>query len=216
VVIVVNLARTYPAAARAVADLGYSLAKQAKVADLAAIAAAAAGPWYRVSDLRVADAGDVVVGAYAGEAVGAWRIVDHKQRTDGTVMFELKPAPEWHQLIGAPVPGGPWSQGESRPVRYIATEEYARYQGAASVTSWKSNMWSAAVGHHGRISRSPVSVTSFATPAQVAFSWPHVGPIELRLTDTGILEISVPHGLRTRVTHQPAPKPPRRRRAAEK
>lgn len=215
--IVVNLARTYPAAARTVADLGYSQAKQVKVADLSAIAEVATGPWYRISDVRIAEAGDVLVGAYSGEVVGVWRIVSHKQdHASGTVTFELKSAPDWHQLIGAGVPGGPWGQGESRPVRYIATEEYARYQSAASVTRWKSNMWAAAVGHHGRISRSPVSVTSFASPAQVSFSWPQVGPIELQLTDTGILEISVPHGLRTRVTHQPAPKPPRRRRATEK
>lgn len=212
--IVVNLAKSYPVAARAIADFGYSQGKQVKVADLVALAEATAGPWYRVSDLRIAESGDVLVGAYAGEAVTAWRVAGHKQHTDGTVVFDLKPASEWHQLVGAPAPGGPWKQGQARAVRYIPTEEYLRYRTKASVGSWKANTWSVAVAHNGRISRSPVSVASFATPAQVSVGWPHVGPIELQLTDTGILEISVPHGLRTRVTHQPAPKPPRRRKPA--
>jgi hypothetical protein len=213
-VIVVNLTQTYPGAARAIADLGYTQGKQVKVADLAALAAATAGPWYRVSDLRIAEAGDVVVGAYASETVSVWRIAGHKQNQDGTVVFDLKPAPNWHQLVGAPVPGGPWTQGQSRPVRYIPTEEYVRYQDSPNVANWKANTWQVAVAHHGRISRSPVSTAAFSSPAKVSFGWPHLGPIELQVTDTGILEISVPHGLRTRVTHQPAPKLSRRRKPA--
>jgi hypothetical protein len=202
--IVVNLAKTYPIAARAIAELGHTQSKQVKVAELAPLLEATAGDWYRVSDLRIAEYGDVLVGSYAGEAVSAWLIAGHKQSTEGTVTFQLKPAIEWHQLVGAPSPGGSWKQGQARAVRYIHTDEYRRYQGKPNVNLWRANTWSVAVAHHSRISREPVPVAAFNTPAKIAVSWPHLGPIEVSITDTGILEISVPHGLRTRVTHQPA------------
>lgn len=211
--IVVNLAKTYPGAARAIAELGHAQGKQVKVAELEPLSAISAGDWYRISDLRIAEHGDVLVGTYSNEVVAVWSITGHTQNQDGTVTFALKPATEWHQLVGAPQPGGSWKQGESRATRYIPTGEYERYLGRPNVNTWKLNTWQVAIAHHQRISREPVPVAAFNTPATIAVSWPHVGPIHLSITDTGILEISVPHGLRTRTTHQPAPKAKRARTA---
>lgn len=210
--ILVNLAKSYPAAARQLAELERTAARQVKVADLAGLAAATAGAWYRISELKIAEFGDLIVGCYSGEAVSVWRIAGHTQDSDGTVTFQLKPAPEWHQLVGAPQPSGPWKQGEARGTRYLPTEEYIRYQGHANINTWKANTWSTAVAHHRRIDREPVPVAAFNTPAEISVGWPHVGPIKLSITSTGILEISVPHGLRTRTVHQPAPKARRQRK----
>lgn len=212
--ILVNLAKSYPAVARQLAELGYAEPKYVKVADLAPLAAATAGEWYRVSPLRIEEFGDLLVGGYAGEAVSVWKIAGHDQHPqNGTVTFQLKPALDWHQLVGAPQPTGPWKQGEARGIRYIPTEEYQRYQGRPNINTWKANTWSSAVAHHSRIDRTAIPVAALSTPAEISVSWPHLGPIKLAITSTGILEISVPHGLRTRTLHMPAPKPVRRRTA---
>ena len=213
--ILVNLAKSYPVVARQLTELGHEGPRQVKVAELAPLAAATAGEWYRVSELRIAEFGDLVVGGYAGEAVSVWRVVGHKQNSGGTVTFDLKAAPEWHQLVGAPQPSGPWKQGEARGIRYIPTEEYSRYQGRANMNAWKGNTWSTAVAHHSRIAREAVPVAAFNTPAEISVGWPHVGPINLAITATGILEISVPAGLRTRTVHRPAPRARGRRRKTE-
>lgn len=213
--ILVNLAKSYPAAARQLTAVGHTDPRQVKVAELAPLAAATAGEWYRVSELKIVEFGDIIVGGYAGEAVSVWRIGGHTQDpAGGTVTFNLKPAAEWHQLVGAPQPGGPWKQGEARGIRYIPTDEYTRYQSRPNINSWKTNTWKTAIAHTNRIDREPVPLAAFNTPATVSVGWPHVGPITLAITSTGILEISVPHQLRTRVVHQPAPKQPTRRRTS--
>lgn len=200
--ILVNLTKSYPAVARKLAELGLDSPRQVKVALLVDLAAATAGDWYRVSELKIAEFGDIIVGCYGGEAVSVWAIVGHTQQPDGTVSFQLKPALEWHQLVGAPQPGGPWKRGEARATRYVDTEEYARYRGHPNINTWKANTWTTAIAHHRRIDREPVPVAAFNTPAEISVSWPHVGPITLHLTSTGVLEISVPQGLRTRTVHQ--------------
>lgn len=199
--IVVNLAKSYPRAARQIAGLGHTSPKQVKVADFAGLSDATSGPWYRVSDLKIAEFGDLVVGTYGGEVVSVWLVLDHAQNADGTVSFTLKAAPRWAQLVGAAQPGGPWKQGEARGIRYIPTEQYQRYQDSANINTWKTNTWQVAAAHHGIIDRDPIPVATLSSPAEISVGWPHLGPIKLAITSTGILEITVPKGLRTRTLH---------------
>lgn len=215
--IVVNLNRTFPdwaekfAAAAPTDDL-----HKVKIAELHDLAEICAGDWWRIPDLTISQYGDILVGVYANQVIAAYHIADHRQDpTTGRVRFTLKPAYEYADLIGAGQPGGPWKQGEARGSRHLPTDDYAdRYKGKPNARGWKYNVAELAVLLSSRLTRDPTPPAQVNHPARVSFSWPHLGEVTLSWTTTGVLEIAVPEGTRTRTVKTPAPR--RRRSAAKK
>lgn len=214
--IIVNLNKTFPdwaekfAAAAPADDL-----HKVKIADLHDLAEICAGDWWRIPDLTIAGYGDILVGCYANQVVAAYTIAGHRQDPKTSrVRFTLKPAYEYSAIVGAGQPGGPWKQGEARGSRHLPTDDYAdRYKGTPNARAWKYNVAELAVLLSSRLTRDPTPPAQVNHPAQVSFSWPHLGEVTLSWTTTGVLEIAVPEGIRTRTVRTPAP---RRRRAAAK
>lgn len=214
--IVVNLNKTFPdwaekfAAAAPVDDL-----HQVKIADLHGLAEICAGDWWRIPELAIAQYGDLLVGCYANQIVAAYHIGGHRQdKPTGRVRFAIKPAYDYFAIIGAGQPGGPWKQGEARGSRNLPLDDYAdRYKGTTNARAWKYNVAEMAVLLAAQITRDPTPPAQVTHPAKVSFTWPHLpGEITLSWSTTGVLEIAVPEGIRTRTVKTPAP----RRRAASK
>lgn len=203
--IVVNLNRSYPEFA---ADLVAARPTPEAVVmkDLRPLAAITAGDWFRVTDIKARQYGDVLVGCYAGQVVSVYHVTGWKQQSDQTIRFDVKPAITWHAILGAGQPGGPWKQGEARGTRYVESASYKeRYElpttTGRDTTSWKLATAELAYRHQGQISRDPIPTETVNHPAHLTVEWPGIPPIGLHFTTTGILEIEVPQDLRTRVVH---------------
>ena len=211
--IVVNLNKTFPtwaekfAVTAPVDDL-----HQVKIADLHGLAEICAGDWWRIPELAIAQYGDLLVGCYANQIVAAYHISGHRQdKATGRVRFTIKPAYDYSGIIGAGQPGGPWKQGEARGSRHLPLDDYTdRYMGKPNARAWKHTGAGRAALRAPQITRDPTPPVQVTHPARVSFSWPHLGEITISWTTTGILEIAVPEGTRTRTVKTPAP----RRRAA--
>ena len=204
--IVVNLNKSYPEFAAALGQSGKKDPNEILMRDLRPLAAITAGDWFRITDLRARQYGDVLVGCFAAQVVSIYHIVGWEQQPDQTIRFEVKPAIEWATMLGTGQPGGPWKQGEARGSRFVDSASYReRYERPTTkgrdTASWKRLTGELVLRHQGLIEREPIPVESVAHPAHMTVEWPGIPPIGLQFTSTGILEIEVPQGLRTRVVH---------------
>jgi hypothetical protein len=77
--------------------------------------------WAQISDDRLHQYGDAVLGIYQNEIVTAFDITGWSRNHEGRVIFEGTPSREWTHLIGTPNPGKPWVRGQARPVQYLDT-----------------------------------------------------------------------------------------------
>ncbi len=213
--IIVNLNKSFPDWSEKFSATVPTDLHQVKIADLHGLAEICAGDWWRIPDLAIRQYGDILVGIYANQIVAAYQIADYRHLETGRVRFTLKPAYEYSSMIGVGQPGGPWRQGEARGSRHLPTDDYAdRYKAKPNARAWKFNVAELAVLLSSRLTREVTPPAQVNHPAQVSFSWPHLsGPVTLSWTTTGVLEIAVPEGLRTRTVKTPAP---RRVRAAKK
>lgn len=212
--IVVNLNKTFPEWAKQFGASAPKDLQQVKVADLAGLSEICAGDWWRITDLMIAQYGDLLVGCYAGQVVAPYYIAGHRQDpATGRVRFVLKPAYDYASIIGAGQPEGPWRKGEARGSRNVELHDYAeRYKGKPDLRRWKYNVAELVMLQSGQLTRDPTPPQQVTHPAEVTFRWSHLGDITLTWTTTGILEIAIPEGLRTRTVRTAPPSQPRRRR----
>ncbi|MFH7337134.1 hypothetical protein [Streptomyces sp. KHY 26] len=77
--------------------------------------------WAQISDDRLRQYGDAVLGVYQKEVVTAFDITGWSRTREGRVVFEGNPSRRWAHLIGTPNPGKPWVRGQARPVQYLDT-----------------------------------------------------------------------------------------------
>lgn len=202
--IVVNLNRSYPEFAAGLAESGHTDPNKVLMRDLRPLAQATAGDWFRLTDMRIRQYGGPLVGVFAAQVVSVYEIEGWEQQADHTVRFDVKPAVTWSALLGTGQPGGPWKQGEARGTRLVESASYQeRYEIATTLgrdtAAWKRHTAELALRHQGLIERDPIPVETVSHPAQLTVEWPGMAPIGLQFTSTGILEIEVPRGMRTRV-----------------
>lgn len=105
--IVVNVKSTYPSVLAGVMDLDD----------------ATLGDWYQISEDAIRMYGDVIIGVYKERVVSAYDITGHTRDTERqTVSFDGNESKEFGYLIGQRSPASPWTRGQGRPIKYIATD----------------------------------------------------------------------------------------------
>lgn len=197
--IVVNLNRSYPTVAAQIADTHPNSAKL-RVSDLSPLADATRGDWYRLSDARIAEDGDLLVGTYASQVVSVYEPTGHTQNSDGTVTFTVRPARHWAALIGSPQPSGPWKRGEARSTRYLPTADLQSYYSPrADLRAWRTNTHQVAEDHVRRITRDDTAPTQATTPATITVTWPDGPTVTLTWTAAGVADITLPARLPYRI-----------------
>lgn len=101
------------------------------------------GYWKKINESSLDGFRDFVVGTFDNMIVSAYKVESVQEGPGGTVKFDgpgvwdEKPADNWFSppssnasqapgewLIGCPIPGGPWRQGESRGTRRYSMETY--------------------------------------------------------------------------------------------
>ena len=101
------------------------------------------GNWKKMNPATLDGYLDFVVGTYDNMIVSAYKIDHVESLDDGTIKFagpspfDEQPKNDWlglpssnasslpgEWLVGCPMPGGPWRQGESRGTRRYATDAY--------------------------------------------------------------------------------------------
>lgn len=206
--IIVNLNKTLPEWAKTFAAAAPKDLNTVKVADLAGLAEICAGDWWRVTDMMIAQYGDLLLGCFNSQIIAAYHIAGHRQDpATGRVRFTLKPAYDYATIIGAAQPGGPWQQGEARGSRNIELADYAdRYKSKPNTRAWKYNVAEHAVLQAGQLTRDATPPQQVTHPATISFKWPHLGEVTLTWTTTGLLEILIPDNIRTRTIKRPTPR----------
>lgn len=113
--IAVNLARTFPT----VIDLALNGARDGQLDRLETVTL---GDWARVSE-RDAEDIELVLGAYLGWVVSAYKVTGYTRRGDGRVRWSGEPADDFAGLIGTELPGGDWRRGQARPLRKVTVSQ---------------------------------------------------------------------------------------------
>lgn len=124
--LLVNLSRAYPAIAQAALDTpdprDADPANNAEVASwLNSLITDTSGPWPALTPGYIDRHADYVAGVHNGVIVSVYKAARRPVSPDGRVTFMLAPAPEAAHLLGSPMPGGPWKQGEGRGTRAVPT-----------------------------------------------------------------------------------------------
>lgn len=109
--IAVNIARTYPT----VLELGLEGERSAQ---LERLEQATLGDWARVS-ARDAESAQLIIGSYLGTIVSAYAVTGYTRGEDDRVRWAGRPADDFADLIGTPLPGGDWKRGQARPLRWV-------------------------------------------------------------------------------------------------
>lgn len=197
--IVVNLNKSYPAVAAALVD-DHPNSTKLKVTDLQPLADITRGDWYRLSEAKIAETGDLIIGTYASQVVSAYEPTGHIQNADGTVTFTVRPARHWAALIGAPQPCGPWKRGEARGTRYLPTEDYQGYYSPnPDLRTWRIDTHQVAGDHARRMTRDDTAPTQTTSPAAISVSWPDGPTITLAWAAGGVADITLPTNLPYRI-----------------
>ena len=116
--ILVNISKTWPAV----------LAGKADAADVTL------GAWAQIKDADLEAHADAVLGVYRNVVVTAFDVDGWSRREDGRVTFAARPSETWAHLVGMPVPGEPWLQGQARPVKVLSTATIAEGDAAVEET----------------------------------------------------------------------------------
>ncbi|MEV0732361.1 hypothetical protein [Polymorphospora sp. NPDC050346] len=83
------------------------------------------GRW-PISDEKIGEFGDVVLGVFENVVVAAYDITGHSRDAENKVIFTGTPSTTWAHLIGQPTPAAPWGRrGDAWPVRTVATSVVA-------------------------------------------------------------------------------------------
>lgn len=82
------------------------------------------GDWAALSEAKLHQYADAILGAAGGTVVAAFDI-DGWDRVDADrVRFHGSPSARWAHLVGGPSPVT-WARGQARPIRYLDTRELA-------------------------------------------------------------------------------------------
>lgn len=82
------------------------------------------GNWAALSEAKLHQYADAVVGVAAGTVVAVFDVANWSTVEDNRVRFYGAPSTRWAHLVGSPSPIT-WTRGQARPVRYVPTDEIA-------------------------------------------------------------------------------------------
>ena len=92
------------------------LASQMSAAD------ATLGDWYGLSEAKLTEYGDALIGVFEHQVVSAYDVSGWHRTSEGKIVFNGTPSKKWAHLIGTPNPGKPWGvRGKARPIQYLDT-----------------------------------------------------------------------------------------------
>jgi hypothetical protein len=87
------------------------------------------GDWASLSDQRLRQYADAILGVADNRVVAAFDITDWERTADDRVRFQGAPSARWAHLLGAPSPVT-WARGQARPIRYLDTGDLEKQQPA--------------------------------------------------------------------------------------
>lgn len=80
------------------------------------------GDWYGLSEAKLTEYGDALIGVFEHQVVSAYDVSGWHRTSEGKIVFNGTPSKKWAHLIGTPNPGKPWGvRGKARPIQYLDT-----------------------------------------------------------------------------------------------